>query len=140
VGVNGTKGRAELSVVERGVTTIDEDGRTVVDPSARPDLVVDDAQRPVGERLVVQKHFETAYTVDIPVAAGGHGGGDAQLLRDVFVGPGEDPLGRTAGWQDGVRSVVVGLAGNRSLESGQAVRVGDLDLGLGHSAVGEVAR
>ena len=140
VAVNGTKGRAELSVVERGVTTIDEDGRTVVDPSARPDLVVDDAQRPVGERLVVQKHFETAYTVDIPVAAGGHGGGDAQLLRDVFVGPGEDPLGRTAGWQDGVRSVVVGLAGNRSLESGQAVRVGDLDLGLGHSAVGEVAR
>ncbi|MDO9397258.1 MAG: Gfo/Idh/MocA family oxidoreductase [Herbiconiux sp.] len=140
VSVNGTKGRAELSVVERGSTLVDEDGRTVVDPSARPDLVADDANRPVGERLVLQQHFRSAVEVPIPPAEGGHGGGDAQLLREVFVGAGHDPLGRTAGWQEGVRSVVVGLAGNSSLESGQAVSVADLDLGIGAVALGGTRR
>jgi hypothetical protein len=51
------------------------------------------------------------------------------MLRDVFVGAGEDPLGHAASWRDGVRSVVVGLAGNRSLETGNAVPVDRLDLG-----------
>ena len=57
----------------------------------------------------------------IPDGEGGHGGGDAQLLSDVFDGADSDPLGRRASWLDGVRSVAVGLAGNRSLETGQAV-------------------
>ncbi|WP_309068219.1 Gfo/Idh/MocA family oxidoreductase [Microbacterium sp.] len=135
VAVNGTLGRAELTVVERGSVLVDEHGRTVVDPSARPDLVSDDAQRPVSERLVVQKHFEAAREVPIPEGAGGHGGGDAVLLRDVFVGPQDDPLGRTADWSDGVRSMVVGLAGNRSLEAGQSVRIADLDLGSAGAAL-----
>ncbi|MGF6823099.1 putative dehydrogenase [Microbacterium sp. ZKA21] len=135
VAVNGTRGRAELTVVERGSVLVDEDGRTVVDPSARPDLITDDLARPVSERLVVQQHFSTAREVPIPDSGGGHGGGDALLLRDVFVGEDDDPLGRTADWTDGVRSMVVGLAGNRSLETGQAVRVTDLDLGDAHEAL-----
>ncbi|PJE95881.1 dehydrogenase [Streptomyces carminius] len=145
VGVNGTEGRAELTVVERGSVRVDADGHVVIDPSARPDLVdggtdgTDDAERPVGERLVVQRHFEPAREVPIPKAGGGHGGGDDVLLCDVFAGaeggspgsPGSpgDPLGRAASWRDGVRSVAVGLAANRSLTTGQAVRVAGLDLG-----------
>ncbi|GAB6897102.1 Gfo/Idh/MocA family protein [Kineosporia succinea] len=131
VGVNGTLGRAELTVVERGSVTVDGDGHVVVDPSARPDLVADDRQRPVSERLVVQKHFEPAREVPIPEGTGGHGGGDATMLGDLFAGGsprsgGHDPLGRAASWRDGVRSVAVGIAGNRSLLTGQAVRVADL--------------
>lgn len=129
VSVNGTLGRAELTVVERGAVLVDEKGRTVVDPSARPDLVGDHIARPVSERLVIQRHFETAREVPIPEATGGHGGGDAMLLRDVFVGAQPDPLGRTADWTDGVRSMVVGLAGNRSLAEDRAVRISDLELG-----------
>lgn len=135
VAVNGTLGRAELTVVERGSVLVDEQGRTVVDPSARPDLVADDTRRPVGERLVVQRHFEAAREVPIPEGVGGHGGGDAVLLRDVFVGGQDDPLGRTADWSDGVRAMVVGLAGNRSLADGQAVRIDDLDLGAAGAAL-----
>jgi predicted dehydrogenase len=135
VAINGTAGRAELSVVERGAVILDADGRAVVDPSARPEGVVDDGARPVSERLVVQRHFESAVEVEIPEGAGGHGGGDAQLLREVFVGAQHDALGRSAGWQDGVRSMVVGLAGNRSLETGQAVSVADLDLGPASAAL-----
>ena len=135
VAVNGTRGRADLTVIERGSVLVDEEGRTVVDPSARPDLIADDLARPVSERLVVQQHFRTAREVAIPGGSGGHGGGDAMLLRDVFVGSDDDPLGRTADWTDGVRSMVVGLAGNRSLETGQAVRIGALDLGDAQQAV-----
>lgn len=129
VAVNGSTGRAELNVVERGRVAVDEQGRTVVDPSARPDLVVSDAGRPVGQTLTVQRHFEAAYDVPIEQAESGHGGGDARLLRDVFVGPGDDTLGCVASWVDGVRSLSVGLAGNQSLATGQPVEVSDLDLG-----------
>ena len=42
---------------------------------------------------------------EVPIAGGdgGHGGGDALLLSDLFVGPGDDPLGRPADWRDGVQ-------------------------------------
>ncbi|WP_432564608.1 Gfo/Idh/MocA family protein [Kineococcus sp. SYSU DK003] len=126
VNVNGTLGRAELTVVERGAVLLE--GGTV-DPSMHPEEVADDETRPVSERLVLQQHFGTAREVQIPAGEGGHGGGDALLLRDVFEGPSADPLGRTASWRDGVRSVVVGIAGNASLATGQAVRTADLDLG-----------
>ena len=129
VAVNGTKGRAELTVVERGAVLVDESGRVVIDPSARPDLIDEDDARPVSESLVVQRHFSTAEHRPIPEGDGGHGGGDARLLRDIFVGVEDDPLGLVSTWQDGVQAMVVGLAGNRSLDSGQAVAIAELDLG-----------
>jgi predicted dehydrogenase len=138
VAVNGTEGRAELTVVERGAVLIGEDGRVTVDPSAHPEGVRAEQARPVGERLVVQRHFEAAVEHAIPVGEGGHGGGDEVLLRDVFRGPAEDGLSRVAGWPDGVRAVAVGLAGNRSLETGQAVRTRDLALGAGAAALAPV--
>ena len=135
IGINGTEGRAELTVVERGAVLLDADGRVTVDPSAHPEGVRADEARPVSERLLVQRHFAAAEEVAIPVGEGGHGGGDEILLRDVFQGPADDGLGRVASWPDGVRAVAVGLAGNRSLESGLPVRVADLDLGAGARAL-----
>lgn len=135
VALNGTRGRAELTVVERGAVLLEEGGLPIVDPSARPDAVGRDSGRPVSETLVVQQHFAPAERVPIPDGEGGHGGGDAQLLRDVLDGPDFDPLSRVASWHDGVRSVAVGLAGNRSLETGGAVRVADLDLGPATAAL-----
>ncbi|HLV55671.1 MAG TPA: Gfo/Idh/MocA family oxidoreductase, partial [Actinotalea caeni] len=129
--VNGSEGRAELDVVERSWV---EASGAVVDPSANP---VEQAERtrPVGERLVVQRHWEPAREVEIPAGKGGHGGGDAFLLQDIFEpGTREDPLGQAAGVLDGVRAVCVGIAGNASLVSGQAVRVADLDLGVDPAA------
>jgi predicted dehydrogenase len=128
VAVNGTEGRAELDVVERSAVVSSTDKKTVVDPSATP-IEEDDAVRRNGERLVVQRHWEAAYEVPIVNGEGGHGGGDELLLSDLFNGPGEDPLGRPSGYLDGLRSVSVGIAGNRSLESSLPVRIEDLDLG-----------
>ncbi|CAN7511468.1 Gfo/Idh/MocA family oxidoreductase [Arthrobacter sp. LjRoot14] len=128
VAVNGTEGRAELEVVERAAVLHSTDKKTVVDPSATP-VEEEDAVRRNGERLVVQRHWEAAYEVPIVNGEGGHGGGDELLLSDLFNGPGEDPLGRPSGYLDGLRSVSVGIAGNRSLESSLPVRIKDLDLG-----------
>ena len=66
-----------------------------------------------------------------PAGIGGHGGGGAILLADVFRGPGEDPLARPAGYVDGRRAVAVGIAGNRSMATKQAVEVAGLHLGIG---------
>ena len=129
VAVNGTEGRAELEVVERAAVRHSTDQKTVVDPSATP-VEEEDAVRRNGERLVVQRHWDAAYEVPIINGEGGHGGGDELLLSDLFNGPGEDPLGRPSGYLDGLRSVSVGIAGTRSLETSLPVRVEDLDLGV----------
>lgn len=128
VAVNGTEGRAELEVVERAAVTGSNDTKNVLDPSATP-VQEQDTVRVNGERLVVQRHWEPAYEVPIVNGAGGHGGGDALLLSDLFNGPGEDPLGRPSGYVDGLRSVAVGIAGNESLVTGRAVVISELDLG-----------
>ncbi|MDR7110739.1 putative dehydrogenase [Microbacterium trichothecenolyticum] len=141
VSVNGTRGRAELAVVERGAILLDESGRQqVVDPSARPEDVADDSGRPVGERLVVQHHFGAAREIPIPHVAGGHGGADTALLHDLFDGAGDDPLEHAASWLDGVRAMAVGVAGNTSLATGMPVRTRDLPFGLAADALRPAAR
>ncbi len=129
VAVNGTAGRVELDVVERGAVLADEGLHPVLDPSA-VDAGGTATLRPQGERLILQRHWEDAVELPIDGGAGGHGGGDALLLSDVFVGPGDDPLARPADWRDGVRSIAVGIAGNRSLETGLPVLVADLGIPL----------
>ena len=126
IAVNGTEGRAELDVVERAAVLVGAGGHVLVDPSALPES----STRTGGQRLTLQRHWETAREIPIIEGEGGHGGGDALLLSDVFRGPGDDPLERPSDWVDGVRSVAVGLAGNESLRTGQPVSVADLDLGV----------
>jgi predicted dehydrogenase len=122
IAINGDQGRAELDVVERAAVLLDDRG--AVDPSAAPESV----SRSGGQRLTVQRHWEAAEDVPIPSGGGGHGGGDALLLADVFRGPGDDWLERPATWVDGVRAIAVGMAGNESLGTGGPVVVTDLNL------------
>ncbi len=127
VAFNGTLGRAELEVVERAALLLDEGGKVVVDPSMMEDEI---GERHKGERLTVQLHFQGAEEVPIPQASGGHGGGDALLLSDVFNGPGDDPLGRPSDYIDGLRAIAVGICGNESLASGRAVTPAEMGLDL----------
>ena len=136
VAVNGTLGRVELEVVERGAVFADEGRCPVLDPSA-VDAGERASHRPQGERLLLQRHWEAAIEVPIARFAGGHGGGDALLLSDVFVGPEDDPLGRPADWRDGIRSIAVGIAANRSLNTGMPVLVEELGIRLLEAAPAE---
>lgn len=128
VTVNGTGGRAELEVVERSAVLPGPDGRIVLDASSVADPNSNGGRRD-GAVLTVQRHWETARAVPVPEAdGGGHGGGDALLLADVFRGAGADELGRQAGYRDGLASVAVGLAVNTSITTGQPVRIAELGL------------
>ncbi len=126
IGVNGDEGRAELEVVERAAVLVDADGKVVIDPSALPES----SSRTGGERLILQRHWEAAQDVKIEEGTGGHGGGDALLLADVFRGAGDDWLERSSDWVDGIRSIAIGMAGNESLRTGLPVKIADLGLGV----------
>src|SRR4051794_9224529 len=111
VSVNGTDGRIELDVVERGFVqplgAAGLVGRTPVDAGGPGD------PRRAGERLLLQRHWDQAREIAIPEGVGAHGGGDGRLLDDVFrPDPAPDPLERRAGYRDGLRSVAVGIAAN----------------------------
>jgi predicted dehydrogenase len=121
IAVNGDEGRAELDVVERAAVLVDTDGQVVVDPSAAAE-----SSRAGGQRLTLQRHWTSAEEVTIQSGEGGHGGGDALLLADVFRGPGDDRLERPSSWIDGVRSIAIGMAGNESLRTGLPVALADL--------------
>ncbi|GAB2455663.1 putative dehydrogenase [Conyzicola lurida] len=124
--VNGTLGRAELEVIERGAVLVGEDGVVVVDPSATPLAASSGNLRPEGEHLLLQRHWEAAVEVPIPDGIGSHGGGDAYLLDHVFNRVTTDPLGRPAGYADGVKAVSVGIAGNLSLATEAPVLIESL--------------
>ncbi|MFG1688231.1 Gfo/Idh/MocA family protein [Nonomuraea sp. NPDC049269] len=114
---NGTEGRIELEVCERSWTP----PHAAIDPSAAT------KQHAAGawERLTLHRHWQESEEIPIEQGAGGHGGGDRLLLDDVFRGPGDDPLGRPAGYRDGIRSVLVGAAATQSAVTGRAVRLTD---------------
>ncbi|MFS0734968.1 Gfo/Idh/MocA family oxidoreductase [Microbacterium sp. 1P10UB] len=131
VAVNGTRGRVELDVVERGAVLPGADGRIAVDPSLAADGGEDYGPRPNAERLVLQRHWEAAQEVPIRGGGGDHGGGDRLLLHDVFHGAQDDALGRAADYRDGLRSIAVGIAANRSLSTGAPVRIADLGIEVG---------
>ena len=130
VAINGTLGRLELDVVERGAVLPGDDGRIPVDPSFVGESgSLEYGPRPDGERLLLQHHWQPAAEIPIVGGGGDHGGGDERMLGDVFRGAGEDPLGRAADFRDGLRSIAVGIAANESLRTGAAVRVDDLEFG-----------
>ena len=134
VGINGTEGRLELTVCERAHVVADSTagvlgGGQALDPSVRPDTGHEaETVRRLGTDLVVQRHWEPARRVDVGDAGLPHGGGDDLLLDDLFRGASDDPLRRRADYRDGVRSVLVGVAANRSITEQQLVRLADLDV------------
>ncbi len=81
-----------------------------------------------GEKYIrLQRMFEDPRDIEIPKATGGHGGGDAKLLRRIFIPDSPpDELGRDAGHVDGAASVLTGVAANRSIETGLPVTLNSL--------------
>jgi predicted dehydrogenase len=141
VGFNGTEGRLELTVVERPHVEAASAGQVVgkgrrpaVDPSYTPEEVGAEDADPVrqkGSELVLQRHWERARRIPIMESGGSHGGGDDLLLDDLFRrGTTVDPLGRRAGYIDGVRSVLVGHSANVAVATGRPVDLVDYGLPL----------
>lgn len=65
----------------------------------------------------VLPHFGTPYSLPVNVSGGGHWGADPLMIGNLFSEDAADPLGRTAGPEQGAASVLVGISANRSLET-----------------------
>jgi len=115
--VTGTRGRIELFI---------QQGSHILTAKGDDELA---EQQSVGEvtRLRVFPMFGQPYDVPLAAAAGGHGGGDPVMLEALFAAtPPPDPLGQAATHLDGVASILMGIAGNRSIATGQPVHCDDL--------------
>jgi len=117
VAITGTKGQVEY--FSRGK------GHLIAGQS---DEQLAEDQSYSGEKyLRLQKMFEPPEELQIPEAKGGHGGGDIAVLKRIFE-PNQppDPYNRDATHIDGANSILMGVAANRAIETGQVVNVNDL--------------
>lgn len=123
VGFNGTRGRLECEVEESSYVSGSESD------SNRADLR-DLKQHVVSEptRIVIRPHWGKPVQVEIPASGSGHGGGDARLLADILGdrAGAPDPLRRAADHIAGARSILVGIAANQSMQTGQPLRIESL--------------
>ncbi len=123
VAFNGTKGRIEATqdIPYHATPTIDE--------AEKHALEMDQANKEElnYEPIIVHNLWEKYEVIQVPMNKSGHGGGDKRLHDKIFVNPEiEDSFGRTAGVRDGAMSILIGIAARRSIESGKAIKIGDL--------------
>ena len=122
VAFNGTKGRLEFNVVEKPhCCSVDEDfnsfGMREMEKN-RSELVPE---------IIFQPHWGKPHIIDYKVnSLAGHGGGDARLLKHLFVGVDDDPLGLAADYHDGACSILTGIGANMSMATGLPVKVNEL--------------
>jgi predicted dehydrogenase len=117
VNFNGTRGRLEH--ITRETVYISGDGSV-------PGEIV-----PEGTKITICPHFRPAYEVEVWRAEGGHGGADPLMVKDIFEpDPVQDKYKRAADQRAGSWSILTGVAANRSIETGRAVRIDELVRGL----------
>ncbi|SFI85791.1 Oxidoreductase family, C-terminal alpha/beta domain [Paenibacillus sp. UNC496MF] len=112
IAFNGTKGRIEMQVVEQSYV------------NAGGDKALEGAVQ--GVSILVFPMFGEPYKAEFERGDGGHGGGDPVLLNDIFGVPVADEFNRAADHVDGARSILTGIAANKSIRTGQAVKVDEL--------------
>lgn len=113
VAFNGTRGRIEHSIVE------------AVYPAGGPRNEAPPLTNDVRTRVIPLRG--AGYDVEPWTAPGSHGGGDRLMLQDILMArPPADPLRRAADERAGACSVLVGMAANRSVETGRRVDLTEL--------------
>lgn len=112
IAFNGTKGRIEMKIVEQSY--VNSGGDKALEGAVK------------GVSILVFPMFGDPYKVDFETGEGGHGGGDPVLLNDIFGVPVHDEFNRAADHIDGARSILTGIAANKSIRTGKAVKVDEL--------------
>jgi predicted dehydrogenase len=115
VAITGTKGRIEMDI-EETVSHLLGDGQASA------------SKGPFKQaRMRVFPMFGRPYELDVPVGDGGHGGADPVMLEQIFSPqPPPDPYHRAASHIEGAASVLVGIAANQAMQTGQMVCIEDL--------------
>lgn len=117
INFNGTKGRLEIHLEENSFRL----------PKSEYSIESTAKEAILPPRITLRPLWAKPTEIVMPIATeGGHGGGDIRLLKDIFVGTDNDPLGRAAGHIDGATSILTGIAANQAFKTGQVVKVADL--------------
>lgn len=112
VAITGTKGRIEMDISEN-INHLQGDGAAKASKGAFKSAT-----------MRVYPMFGESYAVDVPVGDGGHGGADPVMLEQIFSpNPPYDPFHRAASHIDGAASILVGIAGNLSMQNKQLVEI-----------------
>lgn len=118
VAITGTKGRIELDIEESPTHLLGDEQAAERLASTGPFK---------RAQLRVFPMFGQGYTVEVPMGEGGHGGADPVMLEQLFSPtPPPDPYHRAASHVDGAASVLVGIAANQAMSTGQMIRIDDL--------------
>ena len=124
---NGTKGRLEVNCVEVSSykSRATDEFETIDYPGAR---LLEGSRGDLAPEILFQPHWGQPWIVEYPEVAADadHGGGDELILQHLFRGVKDDPLGLAANNIDGAKSILVGIAGNKSMQTGQPVKVDSL--------------
>lgn len=123
VAFNGTQGRIEASqdIPYQSINTVNEAEKHAMEMAQTNKEAIN------FEPIIVHKLWEQHEVIQVPMEKKGHGGGDKRLQDKLFVHPEiADPFGRTAGVRDGAMSILIGIGARKSIESGKAVKIGDL--------------
>ncbi|MEX1018788.1 MAG: Gfo/Idh/MocA family oxidoreductase [Litorilinea sp.] len=121
IAITGDRGRLEVDLTEQVGKQFIAGAEETVNPSAET------LAQFGGKSIRVFPMFGTPYTVDVPEGEGGHGGGDAVMLEQIFApDPPIDPYGRSASHVDGAASILLGIAANTSIANAAPVNVDDL--------------
>jgi len=122
IAFNGTRGRLEYEVVETSYVSGSE--RDVNRPDVREAKEIEILEE---ASVILRPHWGKPQRIALPeVRASGHGGADAILLRDVFIGDREDPLGLRADHKAGAWSILTGIAANKSMEEKRPIRIKEI--------------
>ena len=114
--LTGTKGRIEMDITENV---------THLHAAAASAAASKGAFKKTGIRVFPM--FAEPYEVAAPAAEGGHGGADPLMLEQIFAPDSPaDPYRRAASHLDGAAAILLGIAANRSMETGELVEVDDL--------------
>jgi predicted dehydrogenase len=109
---NGSKGRIQVSVVEK--TYVNAGENAALEGALKQ------------KSISVFPMFGEPYEVEIVEGQGGHGGGDPVLLNDIFGVPEPDRFNRAASHVDGAMSILTGIAANKSIATGLPVQIDSL--------------
>ena len=123
IAFNGMDGRIEawLDIPYYENITVDQEElhAAEMDQSNNKDIV--------SKPVIVHKNWNKHETQFVSYDRKGHGGGDLRLQDKIFKNPDNpDPLRHSAGIRDGAMSILIGVAARKSIDSGKAIKIGDL--------------
>jgi predicted dehydrogenase len=118
--LNGTKGRIEYNDLEAAHHA----GKAK--DVAQPVIAGCKPYEAPNTEIIVRPTWCKPMAVEVSSEDGSHGGSDARLTRDLFMGVRSDPLGSAANHIDGAWSILTGIAANLSFASGKPINTADL--------------